>query len=409
MNNSRFKNIRFKIAALVGGSVLLTLFIILIILQVVFGRQTEKRARDSVNTYMSGSVLNSDHQYEPTMIELSGGFDNLDKTLSYYSKQEQRIIKWCKSNNTPEAKRVKINSRIYYVASRDFENDMVSSVITALVGDDILDFINSEIFPLEELDAGFTIIAYVDVTSELATIKKMSIFFLIAAVIIGLIGSIEGYMIGRRLERSRLAEKQFFENTSHELKTPLTSIRGYAEGIERGVITDYKKTGRVITKETEKMSRLIEEILLSARLDSGAMQLHKETLDLNEFVEECLMPMEGAVISRNLNVNLALSPCKVSADPDRLEQAITNLITNALKYAKSSLFIKLENGQLRMQNDCEYISDNDLSHLFDRFYTGENGNTGIGLALAREIILLHGWKITAGRTSDGIEFVIDIR
>ena len=157
------------------------------------------------------------------------------------------------------------------------------------------------------------------------------------------------------------------------------------------------------------MSRLIEEILLSARLDSGAMQLHKETLDLNEFVEECLMPMEGAVISRNLNVNLALSPCRVSADPDRLEQAITNLITNALKYAKSSLFIKLENGQLRMQNDCEYISDNDLSHLFDRFYTGENGNTGIGLALAREIILLHGWKITAGRTSDGIEFVIDIR
>ena len=132
MNNSRFKNIRFKIAALVGGSVLLTLLIILIILQVVFGRQTEKRAREiPVNTYMPGSVLNSDHQYEPTMIELSGGFDNLDKTLSYYSKQEQRIIKWCKSNNTPEAKRVKINSRIYYVASRDFENDMVSSVITA--------------------------------------------------------------------------------------------------------------------------------------------------------------------------------------------------------------------------------------------------------------------------------------
>ena len=409
MNNARFKNVRFKIAALVGGSVLLTLFIILIILQVVFGRQTEKRARDSVDAYISGSVLNSDHQYEPTMIELSGGFDNLDETLSYYSKQEQRIIKWCKNNDSPEAKRVRLNSRTYYVGSRTFENDAVSSFITSLVGDDVLNFISTEIFPLDELDKGVTVIAYVDVTAELVTIKKMSIFFLIAALIIGMIGSVEGYMIGRRLERSRLAEKQFFENTSHELKTPLTSIRGYAEGIERGVITDYKKTGQVITKETEKMSRLIEEILLSARLDSGAMQLHKETLDLNEFVEECLMPMEGAVISRNLNVNLALSPCKVSADPDRLEQAITNLITNALKYAKSSLFIKLENGQLRMQNDCEYISDNDLSHLFDRFYTGENGNTGIGLALAREIILLHGWKITAGRTSDGIEFVIDIR
>ena len=215
-------------------------------------------------------------------------------------------------------------------------------------------------------------------------------------------------MIGRRLEQSAKAEKQFFENTSHELKTPLTSIRGYAEGIQTGVITDYKKTGKVITKETEKMSRLIEEILLSAKLESGAMQLHRESMELNEFVEECLMPMEGAVLSRGLDVELSLEPHKVSADPDRLEQAISNLITNALKYAKSRLSIKLEKGLLTIQNDCDYISDNDLAHLFDRFYTGEKGNTGIGLSLAKEIIELHGWKISAGRTNDGIVFAINL-
>ncbi len=156
------------------------------------------------------------------------------------------------------------------------------------------------------------------------------------------------------------------------------------------------------------MSHLIEEILLSAKLESGAMQLRKETIFLNEFVEECLMPMEGAVLSRGLNVELSLNQHKVSADPDRLEQAISNLITNAIKYAKSRLTIKLENGLLTIQNDCDQISDNDLNHLFDRFYTGEKGNTGIGLSLAKEIIELHGWKINAGRTTDGIVFAVKL-
>ena len=169
-----------------------------------------------------------------------------------------------------------------------------------------------------------------------------------------------------------------------------------------------EKTGKVITKETEKMSHLIEEILLSAKLESGAMQLRKETIFFNEFVEECLMPMEGAVLSRGLNVELSLNQHKVSADPDRLEQAISNLITNAIKYAKSRLAIKLDNGLLTIQNDCDQISDNDLNHLFDRFYTGEKGNTGIGLSLAKEIIELHGGKINAGRTADGIVFAVKL-
>lgn len=90
-----------------------------------------------------------------------------------------------------------------------------------------------------------------------------------AAVIISIFGSLLGLIFGKKIEESQLSQKLFFENTSHELKTPLTSIRGYAEGMERGVITDYQKTGSVIISQTEKMSRLIDDILLMAKLESG--------------------------------------------------------------------------------------------------------------------------------------------
>ena len=120
------------------------------------------------------------------------------------------------------------------------------------------------------------------------------------------------------------------------------------------------------------------------------------------------MPMEGAVASRGLQVDLRLSPATISADPDRLEHAISNLLTNAVKYAKSRLSIQLENGLLTIQNDCDAITDEDLKHLFDRFYTGSNGNTGIGLSLAREIIELHGGRIKAERTADGILFRVSL-
>ena len=156
------------------------------------------------------------------------------------------------------------------------------------------------------------------------------------------------------------------------------------------------------------MSRLIEEILLSAKLESGAMPLHRENLQLNQLVEECLMPMEGVILSRGLQVELTLATETVSADPDRLEHAISNLLTNAVKYARTRLSISLRDKTLIIQNDCDPLTDEEIAHLFDRFYTGRNGNTGIGLSIAKDIIGLHGWKLRAEKTHDGIMFIINI-
>ena len=157
------------------------------------------------------------------------------------------------------------------------------------------------------------------------------------------------------------------------------------------------------------MSRLVEEILLVSKLESGAMTLTREQLELGEFVENCLMPLEGAVMSRGLTVSLELGQRTVFADPDRLDQAVSNLLTNAIKYAKSSLRISLDERHLLIGNDCDGLTDDELRHIFERFYTGRNGNTGIGLALAKEIIELHGWSITAARSSDGIVFDVTLK
>ena len=96
----------------------------------------------------------------------------------------------------------------------------------------------------------------------------------------------------------------------------------------------------------------------------------------------------------------------VSADPEKLEHAVSNLLTNALKYAKTEICITSDSTILRIENDCEPITNDELKHLFDRFYTGRDGNTGIGLSIAKDLIELHGWKLTAQRTETGIAFVV---
>ena len=400
------KHTRFKIAGLVGGAVLMTLLIILILLQVISARQAESKATAALEALYSDGPITYDVQYSPSLIELPDGLNSKTDGFMEYTTLERHLIEWCREHESSEVRKVKLDDRTLYVRMGEVNGaSFVTTLITEFAGEDDISFI-TELFPFLIQNTNTYVISYVDITGELATIRSICYYFMIAAGILSILGTFAGYLLGRKLEQSSKSEKQFFENTSHELKTPLTAIRGYAEGIETGVITDYKRTGQVISRETEKMSRLIEEILLSAKLESGSMPLHRESVALNELVEECLMPMEGAVASRGLQVDLSLSPMTISADPDRLEHAFANLLTNAVKYAKSRLSIQLENGLLTIQNDCDAITDEDLKHLFDRFYTGANGNTGIGLSLAKEIIELHGGRIRAERTTDGIRFLV---
>ena len=419
---------RRRIALLVGGSVLMTLLIIM----TAFNFIMQHRMKENADTSLRSSLISGDQTasvmaYTPEMIAV---FDDNENSTQLYTQKELSIIDWSADKAYNETNLAEIDGNTYYILAVEMPSDTTTggSIDFEVNGEDAFYFFSirryedgqtvSEEIALDGLNNLATsgiqyvppqkVVGYVDITGELELIRQINIVFLIAALVIGLAGSTLGYLVGRKLEQSQLAQKQFFENTSHELKTPLTSIRGYAEGIETGVITDLPKTGRVIAAQTEKMSRLIEEILCMAKLESGSVRLQKEDTELSAFLQDCLMPFEGTVLTRGLQVDLNLHPVTVSADSDKLDHAVSNLLTNAFKYAKTKIMISCQEEAVRISNDCDPVSDEDLRHLFDRFYTGRDGNTGIGLSIARDIILLHGWKLTASRTADGIEFCISI-
>lgn len=407
--------VRNRIAILAGSSVIITILIVMSVFNITVRHKTKRDAYNSLNILKASSEQQNnvpDSIYNPeTIIILK---DDSDESVlnNFNTAKEKKIIKWCDSNKSSDIIRTTIDGSIFYILKIDSEDINANSVFSDpfVTGNYIISDTDSQ----EEYGISISysgdiksIIGYVDITGEMDMIRQINFFFILTALLIGTLSTISGYFIGRKLEQNQLAQKQFFENTSHELKTPLTAIQGYAEGIEKGVITDLPKTGRVITAQTEKMSRMIEEILCIARIESGAVKLEKETVALDDLIQDCLMPFEGTVQNKGLDVRLELSEQKVSADVEKLEHAVSNLFINAIKYAKTQISISCSSKKLCISNDCSPISNDSLKHIFDRFYTGRDGNTGIGLSLAKEIIELHGWRIYAKSIRDGIMFTIE--
>lgn len=250
-------------------------------------------------------------------------------------------------------------------------------------------------------------VAYIDTAGEQALIVSVNTAFAIVALLGALLAAAAGRFAGRRIEQAQEAQKCFYENMSHELKTPLAAIRGYAEGASGGVVeTDVALAA--IERETQKMSGTIEEILGLSRLESGVVELHRERVDVADFAQDCLMPFEGIVRSRGITVELNLASGSIDADPDLLGRAFSNLLSNAVRHAASTVRVCYDGGELSVWNDGDVPSADQLDHLFDRFYAGEGGSTGIGLAFAREIAVLHGYQLAARLENGGLTMALTL-
>ena len=247
---------------------------------------------------------------------------------------------------------------------------------------------------------------YVNISSEEKLIQTVSItLYIIMAICLG--GAcLVGFFLGKKIETDQKRQKQFFENASHELKTPLMSIQGYAEGLQAGIITEPEKATKVILSETDKMTGLVNDILSISRLESGAYKISKETVFMQEFLSECLTSMEASINEKSLRVFFDVAPVPLEADRVQFEKAVRNILTNAIRYAANAIRIWYDGRQLVIWDDGTPISEESLKHLFERFYTGPNGNTGIGMSLTKEIVEQHGWKIKAENTQSGVQFVI---
>jgi two-component system sensor histidine kinase BaeS len=212
------------------------------------------------------------------------------------------------------------------------------------------------------------------------------------------------------LERSRATDQRFLLSVSHDLRTPLTSIRGYAEGIVDGAADPAWAAG-VILRETKRLERLVADLLDLSRLEARSFTLRPEELDLGEVAAAVVDGFRPDAASASIELRLATAPAPVRADPDRLAQVVANLVQNALKFASTRVTVTAESrgadAVLHVDDDGPGIAAEDLPHVFERLYVSRHepvrkeAGSGLGLAIVRELAEASGGQVTAMAAPSG--------
>ena len=191
------------------------------------------------------------------------------------------------------------------------------------------------------------------------------------------------------------------------------AIQGYAEGIQAGVM-DTGSAAEVILTESDRMTELVEELLDISKIDMGRQPLTLSETDIRELLYDSIRAVEPAAAASGITIapDFPEEPVMVKCDDTQMRRAVTNILTNGLRYAHSQLCLTCwpdkRNVIIRIQDDGDGIAEGDLPHIFERFYMGKSGKSGIGLALTREIIHLHKGTIHAYNGDTGAVFEISI-
>ena len=255
------------------------------------------------------------------------------------------------------------------------------------------------------------LILYTDVSYSVHALHSSLVIMALGAVLSVLLL----FFISRRLlillEKKDNGMRNFFANASHELKTPLMAIRGNVDGIRSGYV-EPEKAYDVIEKETERMSALIGSILDLSKLDSGAVHMEVTMNDVREILYDAAGIILPEADKSGIQVNIeAAEPLFMECDERMIFSTFSNILTNALRYAEREISVRIEKQDkiiIRFINDGVPISDEEIAHIFDRFYKGDKGQTGLGMALAQEYVNLHGGEISAAARDNRTEFVIII-
>ena len=249
----------------------------------------------------------------------------------------------------------------------------------------------------ESLSEKFEYVLYVDINSILSYVKWLNWMFCGAVVVVGTVICAIGLKLGKTIESAQEIRQSFFQNASHELKTPLMAIQGYAEGIQTGVLPIRESAG-VILEESDRMTELIEELLALSKIDSAQAKPKFREVDLAGIINGVTNSLAPAF--ENGQKKLKTELCGEEAilcDEKQMRKAVSNLISNAFKFCKTTVTVRCSNEKgkvlIIVSDDGDGIAKEDLPHIFERFYTGRKGNTGIGLALTKEIIKFHGGDI----------------
>ena len=265
----------------------------------------------------------------------------------------------------------------------------------------------------DDWEKPYAYIMYIDIGPITRYIVTLNWAFFGVLLAISSVMCLLGFRFGRDIEKEAERQQTFFQNASHELKTPLMAIQGYAEGIQAGVM-DAGGAAEVILSESERMTGLVDELLDISKIDMGRQQLTLSEMDVRELLYDSIRAVEPAAAAGGITItpDFPETPVMVSCDDTRLRRAVTNILSNGVRYARSELRLTCRADKryvtIRIQDDGDGIAAEDLPHIFDRFYMGRSGKSGIGLALTKEIIHLHKGTIRAYNGDTGAVFEISI-
>ena len=264
----------------------------------------------------------------------------------------------------------------------------------------------------DDWETPYAYIMYIDIGPITRYIVTLNWAFFAVLLAISSVMCLLGFRFGRDIEKEAERQQTFFQNASHELKTPLMAIQGYAEGIQAGVM-DTGSAAEVILEESDRMTELVEELLDISKIDMGRQRLTLSETDIRELLYDSIRAVEPTADSSIAIVPVfPEEPVMVSCDDTRLRRAVTNILSNGVRYARSELRLTCRADKhhvtIRIQDDGDGIAEEDIPHIFDRFYMGKSGKSGIGLALTKEIVHLHKGTIRAYNGETGAVFEISI-
>lgn len=231
-------------------------------------------------------------------------------------------------------------------------------------------------------------------------------------------------IMAESLEKVDNNRRDFISNVSHELRSPITSIKGFIAGIIDGVIPKEKEAYYLdrAYNEIKRLTRLINDLLDLSAIESGKLKFHIKKIDVNELIRLCIINNERKIKEKGIVLNVALQGknCYVNSDEDKLIQVITNLLDNAIKYCgdqgniKISTYIKGQKVFVEIYNNGPSITDEEILHIWDRFYKSDKSrtnkvSTGLGLSIVRMILVQQGEEIWVKNDKEkGVAFTFSL-
>jgi len=213
-------------------------------------------------------------------------------------------------------------------------------------------------------------------------------------------------MAGRLAEYDH-SQKEFFQKASHELKTPLMSIQGYAEALKDGIILEEEKDQSldIIIRESRRMKALVDEFIYLSKMETLNESYNFVQVNLEESVKEAIDSVRSLALEKNLEITVISGgdDCKIKGDPEKIHRLLLNLLGNALNYARHRITVYVGGGQLIVSDDGPGFESKDLEKVFDPFFNNKSktGGSGLGLAISKAIVEKHQGAIKVGNSPEG--------